>query len=468
MLGHYGWLIPRQEICHPEAARHQGRVYVKARDVLLPRDARPLTEGDRVEFYLYAEDGHGLGAEECRLVGSAEPAATTSLPSQWAFPDLSWSSVKRPRPSASADGGKRLAKGRGGSGWNVDAPEFVCSKPLEAARDPVLQPEVKGWNVLAAEFVPERADPEENICGLRPSAAEFVPGAVAAGEPHPDAAEFVPMGGGIFDPDEWLTDDEDGSDDERKETAPDGAAQFVPRAVDAGGLRPSAKEFVPTMGAAFDPDEWLTDDEDLADDEGGSEDDRDPGSAVGAQGLRPAATKFGPQIDAHMPHNQSSGLTSRIAQIFKADACLSDDDGADSSCASTTVNTDGGGDDSDSGCSIASAAPNKTPEVFPTAGKELAAHLGMGGAGSTASTTDSEGGSPCASDAEAPAAPQAAHNFRLPPGLRRSTCASAAQARAAPRAEPSVGPPPGLPPPSLRVFRSSLLAVRSELYALSY
>merc|ERR1719428_1423865 len=205
------------------------------------------------------------------------------------------------------------------------------------------------------------------------------------------------------------------------------------------------------------------DDEDLADDEGGSEDDRDPGSAVGAQGLRPAATKFGPQIDAHMPHNQSSGLTSRIAQIFKADACFSDDDGADSSCASTTVNTDGGGDDSDSGCSIASAAPNKTPEVFPTAGKELAAHLGMGGAGSTASTTDSEGGSPCASDAEAPVAPQAAHNFRLPPGLRR-----AAQARAAPRAELSVGPPPGLPPPSLRVFRSSLLAVRSELYALSY
>merc|ERR1719265_766022 len=63
MLGHYGWIMVKEAIDHPEAAKHGGRIYIGARDI---RGGARLKEGDRVQFFLYA-DGNGLGAEDCRI-----------------------------------------------------------------------------------------------------------------------------------------------------------------------------------------------------------------------------------------------------------------------------------------------------------------------------------------------------------------------------------------------------------------
>lgn len=63
MLGYYGWILPLDEIDHPDANKNGGRIYVRKRD--FRRGAAPI-EGDVVEFYLYVDD-QGLGAESCRL-----------------------------------------------------------------------------------------------------------------------------------------------------------------------------------------------------------------------------------------------------------------------------------------------------------------------------------------------------------------------------------------------------------------
>jgi len=61
MRGNYGWLAVYGDIDHPDAAKHEGHIYVHKRDVVVGED---LVEGDPVSFYLYA-DGQGLGAEYC-------------------------------------------------------------------------------------------------------------------------------------------------------------------------------------------------------------------------------------------------------------------------------------------------------------------------------------------------------------------------------------------------------------------
>jgi len=68
MRGHYGWLAVYGDIHHPDAAKHQGHIYVSKNDVVAGED---LVEGDRVSFYLYA-DGQGLGAEYCCQETTAE------------------------------------------------------------------------------------------------------------------------------------------------------------------------------------------------------------------------------------------------------------------------------------------------------------------------------------------------------------------------------------------------------------
>jgi hypothetical protein len=61
--GHYGWILPLQEIDHPDAGKHQGGIYLDTRDI---RRGTPLCKGDEVMFYLYI-DSRGLGAEDCHL-----------------------------------------------------------------------------------------------------------------------------------------------------------------------------------------------------------------------------------------------------------------------------------------------------------------------------------------------------------------------------------------------------------------
>jgi len=62
--GHFGWIQPACAIDHPQAADHQGHIYVHQRDV---SSGGPLKAGQRVGFHVYA-DFLGLGAEGCTLI----------------------------------------------------------------------------------------------------------------------------------------------------------------------------------------------------------------------------------------------------------------------------------------------------------------------------------------------------------------------------------------------------------------
>jgi len=67
MLGHYGWILPIEDIDHPNSAQTDGKIYIHKRDIA---DGAQLAEGDIVGFYLYSDD-QGLGAEEARCLEKA-------------------------------------------------------------------------------------------------------------------------------------------------------------------------------------------------------------------------------------------------------------------------------------------------------------------------------------------------------------------------------------------------------------
>lgn len=63
VLGSYGWILPHDNIAHPDFERHAGRVWVHKTDF---RKGSKPQESDEVEFFLYA-DKNGLGAEDCHV-----------------------------------------------------------------------------------------------------------------------------------------------------------------------------------------------------------------------------------------------------------------------------------------------------------------------------------------------------------------------------------------------------------------
>lgn len=169
MLGHYGWIMPFNDIECSDKDKTAGRVYVHKRDVA---KGASLVEGDVVSFFLYADD-QGLGAEVVRLEKSMaaqhEPVAATSF---------------RTAASEFVPGGS----------WNACASEFVPS--TFSAEVPEFVPAT--MNVAAKEFVP----PAMNF-----NAQEFVPAA-----PFPT---FAPQNQSYcaFNLD-LLSDSDDESDDE--------------------------------------------------------------------------------------------------------------------------------------------------------------------------------------------------------------------------------------------------------------
>lgn len=160
MLGHYGWILVKEAIDHPEAAMHGGRVYLSASEI--SRCSR-LKEGDRVQFFLYA-DGQGLGAEDCRLApGGAAPPPGFKAP---------------PPPKAES---------------TTSFPPLGVATKVKKDEGPRLTPKPGGLRASAAEFTPA---PEPGPLalkpgGLRADAAEFTP-APASGGLRVEAAEFTP------------------------------------------------------------------------------------------------------------------------------------------------------------------------------------------------------------------------------------------------------------------------------------
>jgi len=82
MLGHYGWIMALQDIDHPDADRHGGRIYLQAKDL---RRGSNLKPGDEVTFFLYA-DKNGLGAEDCFDTNHPHPPQPPAPEAQAAAP----------------------------------------------------------------------------------------------------------------------------------------------------------------------------------------------------------------------------------------------------------------------------------------------------------------------------------------------------------------------------------------------
>lgn len=80
VLGSYGWILPHDNICHPDFERHAGRIWVHRNDF---RKGSKPQESDEVEFFLYSDE-NGLGAEDCRVRVSGPRGKTRSCKSHHA------------------------------------------------------------------------------------------------------------------------------------------------------------------------------------------------------------------------------------------------------------------------------------------------------------------------------------------------------------------------------------------------
>merc|ERR1719329_908077 len=170
MLGHYGWIMALQDIDHPDADRHGGRIYLHTKDL---RPGSTLKQGDEVTFFLYVDE-NGLGAEDCFATNDPHPPQPPAMTVQTAPPR---------KYSDSRSKVNRVARAkRTEQCLNAAAQEFV--------------PTV---------LVPLHAEENANVgAAMNPKADEFVP---------------APPGlGPVFNTKRFF-DDDDSSDDDTESTA---------------------------------------------------------------------------------------------------------------------------------------------------------------------------------------------------------------------------------------------------------
>jgi len=216
MLGHYGWIMALQDIDHPEADRHGGRIYLKATDL---RPGSTPKQGDEVTFFLYADD-NGLGAEDCFVTSDPHPPQPPTPPRKQGYsrPKTSW--------------GARAQYTETKKSMNADAKEFV----------PIV-------------LVPLSTGDEEAPASMNAEAKEFVPAPPGLGPSlNAEATEFVPFGPSCdgsrnmycpINAKRFYDDDDDSSDDGTESTASD----FSGRVLVAPGLSTC---FVPEGN----PEQW--------------------------------------------------------------------------------------------------------------------------------------------------------------------------------------------------------------------
>lgn len=151
MLGHYGWIMSLQNIDHPDAERHGGRIYIRKDDLRPGAMPKPHEE---VTFFLYC-DKDGLGAEDCFVTGNPYPEVQGE-----------------PTPQSK----RKVAQ----------------SWPLPHTKERVSSCEISTLRADAVEFVPPQLVPKDsNLQTMNPDAQEFVP--VQPGTMNGHAEEFVPM-----------------------------------------------------------------------------------------------------------------------------------------------------------------------------------------------------------------------------------------------------------------------------------
>jgi len=152
MLGHYGWIMPFDEVDHPDVGKTRGRIYVHRRDIM---------DGDVVSFYLYS-DQQGVGAEYCQL----EECTASYF-------------------RAGPDRRQEFASNRTTTFFRPEATEFVPGAAHFSSQESeyALAASVPGCGLEAADAAPAAlmAGVGDTTTCFRAEAAEFVPGAPAAG-----------------------------------------------------------------------------------------------------------------------------------------------------------------------------------------------------------------------------------------------------------------------------------------------
>jgi hypothetical protein len=187
MLGHYGWIMSLQNIDHPDADRHGGRIYLR-RDDLRP-GAMPKPH-EEVTFFLYC-DKDGLGAEDCFVTGDPfpepHPEPMDDLPKS--KPRTANKGKFRARPQLQNNG---FTQEDAAFLFRADAQEFVPAPQSTMSAD-------------AAEFRPAPS--------MNPDASEFVP-------TKPKQGLMIRRGLDVFAINtKQLKDDDDDSDSDTESTA---------------------------------------------------------------------------------------------------------------------------------------------------------------------------------------------------------------------------------------------------------
>lgn len=199
-----------QDIDHPEADRHGGRIYLRALDL---RPGYLPKQGDEVTFFLYADE-NGLGAEDCFSTHDPHPPQPPAPPRKQAYsrPKKSWGHTETRKCMSAA------------------AKEFV--------------PTV---------LVPLNADDEKRLVTMNPGAKEFVPAPPGLGPTlNAEATEFFPLVPSCtfcpINAKRFYDDDDASSDDGTESTASD----FSGRVLVAPGLSACF------MSEGGSPERWST------------------------------------------------------------------------------------------------------------------------------------------------------------------------------------------------------------------
>jgi len=202
MLGHYGWIMSLQDIDHPEADRHGGRIYLRATDL---RPGCTPKQGDEVTFFLYADE-NGLGAEDCYCTHDPHPPQPPAPPRQHGY--------SRPKKS-----------------WGSLAQHTETRKYMSAAAK----------EFVPTVLVPLNADDGTSLVTMNPGAQEFVPAPPGLGPTlNVEATDFFsaapPCNGNTYCPintKRFYDDDDDASSDDGTEST---ASDFSGRVLVAPGL----------------------------------------------------------------------------------------------------------------------------------------------------------------------------------------------------------------------------------------
>lgn len=236
MLGHYGWIMALQDIDHPEADRHGGRIYLRATDL---RPGCTPKQGDEVTFFLYADE-NGLGAEDCYSTNDPHP----------------------PQPPEPRKQGSRLK-----SNWVHNAESKHCMSAAAKEFIPTI-------------LVPLNSEDSDNVRAMNPEAKEFVPAPPGLGPSlNAEAMDFVPLasysiGSNMNCPinAKRFYDDDDDSDDGTESTASDFSGRvlvapglstcFVTRGKPEQWSSLSSRCAQAVIDADVDSDSWCDDDSD--------------------------------------------------------------------------------------------------------------------------------------------------------------------------------------------------------------